>query len=449
MRIANDDPLLGMMVGSHRIARLIERGGMGIVYKAVHREIGSPVAIKVLSDECANRPDLVARFFDEARAVNVARHDNIVRIHHLDQLMDGRPYIIMEFIEGEPLSIVVKRHGQLPLGSTANLLNEVLAGLGAAHNKNIVHRDLKPENILVTPSGHAKILDFGVAKLKGFSNVRTATGAILGTPYYMSPEQAQAQEIDGRSDLYSVGVMLFECVTGDKPFKAKSPYGVRTMHIEATPPKPSERRADLPADYEAVILRALEKDPADRFQTTEEFTGALKAASQNLSKEEWDPLVTSPEAAPPVITAPIAVTHPHISDDEAKTTVDVRRAPPRDDEPTLRRVEEAPDTIQDIPRQEATPAEPVIKPLQPAPTAATVPDAQAKLQTEKTPRLGAPRSSIRLVKAWPWLVVATILLGLILYAALTGPSKNESEPLKDGSSKATPESHNVLVVGRQ
>jgi serine/threonine protein kinase len=397
------------MLGSYRMARLIERGGMGIVYKAVHPEIGSPVAIKVLSDVCAGRPDLVARFFDEARAVNMVHHDNIVNVHHMDQLPDGRPYIVMEFLEGEPLSAVLERHGRLPLGSIANLMKEVLGGLGAAHEKNIVHRDLKPQNIFVTPQGHAKVLDFGVAKLKGFSNVRTATGAVLGTPYYMSPEQAQADDIDGRSDLYAVGIILFECITGDKPFTAKSPYGVRTMHIETPPPKPSERRADIPADYEALILRTLAKDPADRHQTASELAAALTAVTQDLPPVEWTPLVPSQEVAPPVYNPPTAATVSGRPRAKAEARAEAL----------------APATIRDIPRQDARPA--------------------------ATGRHTVPRSIPHVYKrkTWAWLVVAIIALGLGLYAALAGSSKKQptDESIRESNAKRWEEhaaQHNVL-----
>src|SRR5690242_5111020 len=207
-----DDLLVGTTVGAYRVARLLGVGGMGRVYKGVQPQIGSRVAIKVLSRECADRPELVERFFSEARAVNLIRHEAIVNVLDLASLPDGRPYIIMEYLDGAPLAAAIEsvsHGGPLPLGSIARLAVEVLDALGAAHAKGIVHRDLKPDNLFVTPSGRPKILDFGIAKLQPeLGGSATRTGALLGTPHYMAPEQAAGRAIDHRTDLYAIGVIL-------------------------------------------------------------------------------------------------------------------------------------------------------------------------------------------------------------------------------------------------
>jgi serine/threonine-protein kinase len=292
------DPLLGITVGSYRIARLLVEGGMGKVYKGVHPGIGSRVAVKVLSYECAQRHDLVERFFSEARAVNLIRHESIVNVLDLATLPDGRPYIIMEYLDGAPLASIVEHavttRTPLPLGGLARLAVEVLDALGAAHAKGIVHRDLKPDNIFVTPSGRPKVLDFGIAKLNdaGIGSA-TRTGSLLGTPHYMSPEQAAGKPADHRADIYAIGVILFECVTGQRPFVAESLFDLLRMHIEVPPPSPRALRPDLSPDVESVILTALAKSPDQRFASAQAMSVALQHATSQLAPEQWTPITGS------------------------------------------------------------------------------------------------------------------------------------------------------------
>jgi len=287
-----EDPLLGQMVGSYRIARLLGAGGMGRVYRAVQPSIGSRVAVKVLAGELARDRELVERFFSEARAVNLIQHENLVNVLDLAFLPDGRPYIVMEYLDGAPLSGIIGKRGQLPLGTLARLLGEVLDAVGAAHQKNIVHRDLKPDNVFVTPTGRPEVLDFGIAKLHGGAEgaAHTRAGAILGTPAYMSPEQAQGLPVDARSDLYSIGVILYETVTGKPPFVSDALFDLLRMHVSQPPTPPRTLRPDLPRPYEAVILRSLEKDPARRFQTAGEMAQALLHAAEGLPAAQWAPL---------------------------------------------------------------------------------------------------------------------------------------------------------------
>ena len=302
------DPLLGTDVGRYRLARVLGEGGMGRVYLAVHPGIGSRVAIKILADQCARNPELLERFFAEARAVNLIRHEGIVNILDLAQLADGRPYIVMEYIAGATLGSLV-RAAPAPLGGVVQVMAEVLAALAAAHAIGIVHRDLKPDNILVTREGRAKVLDFGIAKLApGLSNdlsPRTRTGALLGTPAYMAPEQITgAGNADARSDVYAAGVVLFEAVTGRVPFQGATLFDLMRAHLEATPPSPRAFRPDLPPPFEAVILTALAKDPAARFQSAGAMAEALRTASSALPAEAWRTLTGGRRAAP--ATAPPA-----------------------------------------------------------------------------------------------------------------------------------------------
>ncbi len=292
-----DDVLLGQPVGAYRIARLLGVGGMGRVYKGVHPSIGSRVAIKVLSRECADRPDLVERFFSEARAVNLIRHESIVNVLDLAQLPDGRPYIIMEYLDGAPLADLVAKMGQLPLGGMARLMAEVLDALSAAHAKGIVHRDLKPDNIYVTPAGRPKVLDFGIAKLRPeLGGSATQTGSLLGTPHYMSPEQAMGKPVDLRTDIYAMGVILFECATGRRPFVAESLFDLLRRHVDEAPPPPRSFRPDMPAAFEQVIMYALAKDPAHRFQSCGDLANALMLATQGLPQDQWATVSPSPSA---------------------------------------------------------------------------------------------------------------------------------------------------------
>jgi len=268
---------------------------MGSVYLAVQPAIGSRVAIKVLSEQCARSPELLERFFGEAKAVNLIRHENIVSVLDLSMLPDGRPFIVMEFIEGHTLGSIVRRGGA-PLGGVMQVMGEVLSALGAAHAIGIVHRDLKPDNVLVTAEGHAKVLDFGIAKLApGLHDQasRTKTGALLGTPSYMAPEQISgAANVDARADIYAAGILLFEAVTGQVPFTGASIFDVMRAQVDQAAPSPRALRHDLPPSIEDVILTALAKDPAMRFQSAQAMAQALVHAAQALPPDQWRPLST-------------------------------------------------------------------------------------------------------------------------------------------------------------
>ena len=287
------DPLLGTMVQRYQLARVLGAGGMGRVYLGVQPDIGSRVAIKVLAEDCARDPDLVERFFAEARAVNLIRHEHIVGVLDLARFADGRPYIVMEFIDGATLGALA-RQATLPLGPLCAILDEVLSALAAAHAIGIVHRDLKPDNVLVTPAGHAKVLDFGIAKLaptiSNQPSPRTRTGALLGTPEYMAPEQVASKAVDGRTDLYACGVMLYETTTGRRPFVGENLFALLRAHLEETPVPPRRWRPELSEALEEVIVRALAKLPEHRFQTAAEMMDALARAASALPPSAWGSL---------------------------------------------------------------------------------------------------------------------------------------------------------------
>jgi hypothetical protein len=279
--------VVGEQLGSYKILREIGRGGMGSVWLGEHVELGHRVAIKVLLPQSVREGDSVQRFFNEAKAAARVRSPGIVQIVDFGRSADGAPFIAMELLVGETLRSRLRAQGQLTIDDAATITRQVATTLAAAHEAGIVHRDLKPDNIMMVPdpevsSGERpKILDFGIAKLaEGLSgsSVQTRTGSLLGTPHYMSPEQCRGHgEVDGRTDVYALGCILFELVCGRPPFVSEGLGEIVGMHQFVAAPSPASIRADVPPWMEAVILRALAKDPATRFASMEEMADALEA----------------------------------------------------------------------------------------------------------------------------------------------------------------------------
>ncbi len=268
---------------------------MGRVYLGVHAEIGGRVAIKILADEYADSPDLLERFFAEARTVNLIKHDNIIAVHDLDRMPSGRPYIIMEYVDGRSLRRIVQA-GPAPLGGAVHVALEILLALGAAHAAGIVHRDLKPDNVMLTATGRAKVLDFGIAKLLA-AGPRTKTGAGLGTPEYMAPEQILGDPIDVRTDLYAAGILLYELCTGTRPFSGATDFQVMEGHLRVTAPSASTLRPDVGPALDAVIAQALAKRPQDRFQSAAAMAEALRHAAGEIAPDQWRPLFDAGSAS--------------------------------------------------------------------------------------------------------------------------------------------------------
>jgi serine/threonine-protein kinase len=253
-------------------------GGMGIVYLAEHPAIGRKAAIKVLHPRLAADPEVVSRFFHEARASNAIRHPNIVEAYDYGTRPDGAPYIIMEYLEGESLSARLDRTLRLPLRTALDFAQQAAGALFAAHEKSVVHRDLKPDNLFITadprvPGGELiKILDFGIAKLaasvENQISHKTRTGALMGTPLYMSPEQCLGvKEVDHRTDIYSLGCILHEMLCGEPPFVSEGFGALVNMHINEPPARASKRSPDVPPAVDRIILRMLAKKADERFPT--------------------------------------------------------------------------------------------------------------------------------------------------------------------------------------
>ena len=324
-----EDALIGVSVGSYRIERLIGAGGMGRVYEARHPDMGALVAVKVLAPQASTAPDLVERFFSEARAVNLIRHERIVNILDSGRLPGGQPFIVMERLEGAPLSRILRVGGPAPLGSLGRLIGEVLEGLAAAHGHQVVHRDLKPDNIFVTRSGHAKLLDFGIAKLSPDFHGRAAethASMLLGAPPYISPEHASGDPTGPKSDLYSLGIVLYEASTGRRPFDSGGLFEILRQHIEDQPPPPSLARPDMPAAFEQVILTALAKHPDHRYQDASAMGQALAEAIGDLPPEAFAPFSVAEAAALPAVSREL----PAASKQPTAATIPGRRrsAPP-------------------------------------------------------------------------------------------------------------------------
>jgi serine/threonine protein kinase len=281
------DPRVGsLMAGKYRIDGVIGRGGMGAVYRATHVMLNKTVAVKTIKPDLIDSPEMAHRFQREARAATSLEHPNIVAVYDLGQAEDGALYIAMEFVNGLNLKDAIRGSGPMPAARIARLLTQVASALARAHRNQIVHRDLKPQNLMIAVDAkgqeHVKLLDFGIAKSleEGTTTQLTAAGYSLGTPHYMAPEQAIGEEVDGRADIYALGVILYEMLVGDVPFNAASAPAILVMHLNDAPEPPSRRRPDLaiPPALEAIALRCLEKDPGQRFQTAEEFREALERA---------------------------------------------------------------------------------------------------------------------------------------------------------------------------
>ena len=277
------DAMIGQVLDDrYRIEARIGEGGMGEVYAASHIHIEKRVAIKLLRKEVLTNAEAVQRFRQEARSASSIGHRNIVAIEDFGTIEDGRVYLCMELLQGTPLSEILKQ--SVSQDRLLNILIQTCHGLAAAHAKGIVHRDMKPENVFVTlDSGQEvpKLLDFGIAKVSQAegNNHLTRTGTIFGTPFYMAPEQALGQPVDYRADIYAVGVIMYEAFCGQIPFQGDSFMGILTQHITASPTPPgqaaSEANRELLPGLEAIIVRAMQKEPHDRFANMTELTNAL------------------------------------------------------------------------------------------------------------------------------------------------------------------------------
>ena len=297
--------MIGTTVGKYRIVDKLGRGGMGTVYRAVDETLDREVAIKVLNPDLSD-PDVLKRF--RAEAVTLARlnHPGIATIYELHHQQEDL-LMVMEYVRGETFHDLSDRLGPIAPPQAAHLCMQVLDALGHAHRGGVVHRDLKPANVMITEGGAVKVMDFGIARVLGTEHF-THGGYMMGTPAYMAPEQVLGREIDGRADLYSVGVVLYRLLTGRLPFNADTAISMVQMQISEPPTPMVTFRPDLPPWCSVIVERALAKSPADRFQSAEEFRGALLAAVTPQALGEMPTLATP---TPPGLTLDIDRTQPH------------------------------------------------------------------------------------------------------------------------------------------
>jgi serine/threonine protein kinase len=316
-KVEPDDPLIGRSIGSYRVVKPLGKGGMGAVYLAEHPMIGSRVAIKFLHPQYATDEKIVDRFLAEARAVNVIGHDNILKILDLSVTEDNRHYFVMEFLHGRALQDLVKPDVPVGLDVTGSILLQTCEALQAAHDHKIIHRDLKPDNIyLIVHKGRknfVKVVDFGIAKVtddQGESTGKTQTGMVMGTPAYMSPEQAggMGNRIDARSDIYSLGCMMYQMATGKLPFPGSSFGEVLIGHLQLMPPEPRSLRPEISEEYQAIIMKCLAKSQDDRYQTMRELHDAVGACmdAEGITRELpiADPKEVELAQGPKSLTAP-------------------------------------------------------------------------------------------------------------------------------------------------
>jgi eukaryotic-like serine/threonine-protein kinase len=292
--------------GRYRILRKLGSGGMANVYLAEDQELGRRVAIKILNDRHANDDQFIERFRREAKNAAGLSHPNIVSIYDRGEA-EGTYYIAMEFLDGRSLKELIVSRGPAPVSVAIDYARQILAALRFAHRNGIVHRDIKPHNVLVDGEGRLKVTDFGIARA-GASQM-TEAGSIIGTAQYLSPEQAKGSPVDQTSDLYSVGVVLYELLTGVVPFTGDTPVEIAMKHLSAIPDPPSSHRAEIPRELDKVVMRALAKDPHERYQTAEEMDGDLARVSRGGSvSPATEEAATAIISRPPPMAAPTAVT---------------------------------------------------------------------------------------------------------------------------------------------
>ncbi|MBI5486885.1 MAG: serine/threonine protein kinase [Deltaproteobacteria bacterium] len=317
------DPLIGQVVSDrYRLVSLLGRGGMGAVYRAEHVAIGKPVALKILHGTLGQRKEVLQRFRREAEAASKLMHIHTVQVFDYGHWR-GLTYLVMEYLRGSDLAAVIRQEGRLPWHRTMSIVAQVCDSLAEAHAMGIVHRDLKPENILLVPrAGHpdfVKVVDFGLAKIRDDKQAldTTGDGSLLGTPFYMSPEQIRGEQVDSRADVYAIGGVIYRCLTGLPPFEAPTPFAVLTKHLNEALTLPGIRvpGAGIPPAVDALVAKAMAKDPAQRYRG---------AAELRLAVNEVVALLTTPGTTPTLVPAaselsdPSLITFPAASPESAE-----------------------------------------------------------------------------------------------------------------------------------
>ena len=300
--------LVGTRLGKYEIQAEIGRGGMGAVYKGYDQALDRYVAVKVLAPHLVWEKEFVERFLREARAAARLKHPGIVTIYDVGQ-EGGWYYFVMEYLEGQTLSEVVRQRGPLPPDEVLSILRPLAGALDYAHHRGLVHRDIKPGNVIVDPAGQVTLMDFGIARAAQETRL-TATGALVGTPEYMSPEQARGLTVDARSDQYSLAVVAYEMLSGQVPFQAESTLALMYKVVHEPLPPIRQVRPGLPAGVEGVLAKALAKEPGDRYATVSSFVEAL---GQALAGRAVEGVPAQPKKAAPPVEAPTMIRTPEVT----------------------------------------------------------------------------------------------------------------------------------------
>jgi serine/threonine-protein kinase len=302
------------LLGRFRIERLLGRGGMSSVWQAYDEELGRPVAIKLLHARRLESADSVDRFEREARTLALLAHPGIVTVIDRGEA-DGRPFIVCELVDGRDLHERISLEGRLPIAEALAIAVQVASALAYAHGRGVIHRDVKPHNVLLTADGHAKLTDFGIARVDD-APALTNPGRVLGTGDYVAPEQAQGHALDGRADIYALGALLYHCLTGVPPYRGASFVEIAGQHLRAPVPEVQERCAEASDGVAAIVRRALAKRPDDRFPDVGEMQAALEEELLALTRDD-----SSDTAEVPLVATALEVADPHGS--EVRPAVDV------------------------------------------------------------------------------------------------------------------------------
>jgi tRNA A-37 threonylcarbamoyl transferase component Bud32 len=402
--------VIGRSIGNYKIVKVLGEGGMGTVYLAEHPMIGKRVAVKMLRPDLGTDPGLVSRFFQEAKAVNEIRHPNIVDISDFGHTEDGIVYFVMELMEGESLRDRLASSGPMPIEHAVACARQVVDALAAAHRVGIIHRDLKPDNVFLVPDAqlpcgfHSKLFDFGVAKLLGEKQAqvghKTIDGAVVGTPFYMSPEQALCHEVNAAADIYSIGVVLYEMLTGTVPFHSEQLVILLNAILKQPAPPPSRIRTETPPWLDRLVLRCLEKDPEARPRSMEEVAAVLVAGTAEMSGSDaaLGATMMAPATPSPVWVAPSAAIRTAVPRQPTASGQAVAAAPVSAQAPTM------------LPRQSAValPHQTAIRTggmAKPTVAPGIVARVRAYLETRRVQRFAVPAGVVVAVVA-----VATIFL---------------------------------------